>query len=123
MNTPDVALTNGGGIRNNNIIPAGPITALDTFSMLPFSNFVSMVEDYSRGDFKALLENAVSRMNPDGTSSGSGTGRFAQISGFTMTYDPNLPVGSRVIDVKLIAGAVPIVAAGAVVPGFSHKKD
>jgi 5'-nucleotidase len=117
VNAPDVALTNGGGIRNNNIIPAGPITALDTFSMLPFSNFVSMVENYSRGDFKALLENAVSRVSPDGTSSGSGTGRFAQISGFTMTYDPNLPVGSRVIDVELIAGAVPIVAAGAVVPG------
>ncbi|MBI4260312.1 MAG: 5'-nucleotidase C-terminal domain-containing protein, partial [Actinobacteria bacterium] len=34
---PDIALQNGGGIRNNTLIPPGPITELDTFSMVPFA--------------------------------------------------------------------------------------
>lgn len=114
---PDVALTNGGGIRNDSIIPAGSLTVLDTFSMLPFGNFIAMVEHVSRDDFKALLENAVSRMNADGTSSGSGTGRFAQISGFTMEYDSSLAEGSRVLEVVLDAGSTTIVSGGAVVAG------
>ena len=46
--TPDVALQNGGGIRNDSVIPAGPITELDTFSVAPFPNFVSIVEGISR---------------------------------------------------------------------------
>jgi hypothetical protein len=36
---PDIALQNGGGIRNDSVIPADDITELDTFDMLPFSNF------------------------------------------------------------------------------------
>ncbi len=40
---PDVALQNGGGIRNNSVIPAGPISELDTFSILPFPNFVAVL--------------------------------------------------------------------------------
>ncbi len=39
-----IALQNGGGIRNNNIIPAGDLTELNTFNTLPFANFVSIVE-------------------------------------------------------------------------------
>jgi 5'-nucleotidase len=113
VNLPDVAMTNGGGIRNDSIIPVGDLTALDTFSMLPFGNFVTVVEDVSWVDFKALLENAVARMNADGTSSGSGTGRFAQISGFTMEYDSSAAVGSRVMEVVLDGG--PAIVIGGVV--------
>jgi 5'-nucleotidase / UDP-sugar diphosphatase len=77
---PDVALQNGGGIRNDNIIPAGNITELDTFAIAAFPNFLSVVENIPREQFKEILENAVSRVE-------FGDGRFAQISGFSYTWD------------------------------------
>jgi len=85
---PDVAITNGGGIRNDTVIPAGDITELDTFDMLPFGNFLSVVPDIPAAQFKELMEHAITRLNPTtGAPEGSGTGRFAQVSGFTIVYD------------------------------------
>ncbi|MEA2057848.1 MAG: 5'-nucleotidase C-terminal domain-containing protein, partial [Actinomycetota bacterium] len=124
--TPDVALQNGGGIRNDSIIPAGDITELDTFDMVPFPNFVTIVPDIPRAQFKEILENAVSRIDPPAAP--GGTGRFAQISGFTFTFDttgtPMLIAsdgsvavpGTRVTEVALNDGTV-IVTGGAVVAG------
>lgn len=80
VNPPDVALQNGGGIRNNNVIPAGPFTELNTFDIAPFSNFVTVVYSISPQQFKEIMENAVSEVEIAG-------GRFAQIAGFKMTYD------------------------------------
>ncbi|HSR46257.1 MAG TPA: bifunctional metallophosphatase/5'-nucleotidase, partial [Acidimicrobiia bacterium] len=48
VNEADVAFQNGGGIRNNTIIPAGPITELDTFGMVPFPNFLTVSETIPR---------------------------------------------------------------------------
>jgi 2',3'-cyclic-nucleotide 2'-phosphodiesterase (5'-nucleotidase family) len=123
ISTPDVGLQNGGGIRNDTIIAAGPVTVLDTENMVPFANFVSIVENISREQFKEILENAVSRVeNTDG--------RFAQISGFSFVYDaaaaPRLldsqgnliQDGVRVQEVTLDDGTV-IVSSGTVVPGPS----
>ena len=118
---PDVALQNGGGIRNNTIIPAGDITLLDTFSMVPFPNFVTIVPNIPRGQFKEILENAVSRVE-------FSDGRFAQIAGFSFSWDPTgtpqildadwnvVTPGTRVVDVALDDGT-PIVTAGVVVAG------
>jgi 5'-nucleotidase len=118
---PDVALQNGGGIRNNTIIEAGAITLLDTFDMVPFPNFVTIVPAIPRSQFKEILENAVSRVE-------FGDGRFAQISGFSFSWDPAgtpqildadgnvVTPGTRVVDVTLDDGSV-IVAAGVVVDG------
>jgi 5'-nucleotidase len=118
---PDVALQNGGGIRNNTVIPAGPITELDTFDMVPFPNFVTVVPDIPREQFKEILENAVSRVE-------FVDGRFAQVSGFSFVFsqfgdpqelddDGNVVVpGSRVLHVELDDGTV-IVEDGMVVPG------
>lgn len=126
VDAPQVALQNGGGIRNDSIIPAGEITELDTFDMVPFPNFVTVVPDIPRDQFKEILENAVSR-NVAGDIPG-GTGRFAQVAGFTYVYDAagtaqeldddgNVTVaGSRVQSVALDDGTV-IVSGGAVVPG------
>jgi 5'-nucleotidase len=124
---PDVALQNGGGIRNDSVIPAGDITALDVFDMVPFANFVSIVPDIPRAQFKEILENAVSRIDPAPVT--GGTGRFAQISGFTFTFDTTgtpmlidfvtgavLQAGTRVTEVALDDGTV-IVTGGAVVAG------
>lgn len=79
--TPDVAIQNGGGIRNDSVIPAGPISELDTFDILPFSNFTTVVPGISASRFKEIMENAVSRVELV-------NGRFAQIAGFKMEFDP-----------------------------------
>jgi len=118
---PDVAIQNGGGIRNNTLIPAGPLTELDTFSIAPFPNFVSVVPDVPRAQFKEIVENLVSRIP-------LADGRFGQIGGFGFTYDSTrtaqvvndagtvLTPGDRVRSLVLDDGTV-IVADGAVVAG------
>ncbi|MEQ8524570.1 choice-of-anchor I family protein [Gracilimonas sp.] len=118
---PDVALQNGGGIRNDSQIPAGNISELTTFDILPFSNFTSVVPNISASQFKEIMENAVSRVeNVDG--------RFAQIAGFTFEYDPQgtaqildadanvTTAGSRIITLTLDDGTE-IVSEGEVVSG------
>jgi 5'-nucleotidase len=118
---PDVALQNGGGIRNDSLIGPGNITELDTFDIAPFSNFVVIIPNIPRDQFKEILENAVSRVE-------SVSGRFAQISGFSFTYDASgtpqaldgdgnvVTPGARVVEVALDDGT-PIVVAGAVQAG------
>jgi 5'-nucleotidase len=118
---PDVALQNGGGIRNDAVIPAGDITELDTFAMLPFANFTSVIAGIGREQFKELLENAVSRVE-------FGDGRFAQVAGFSFAWDPAgtgqvldaagqvVTPGTRVRSATLADGTV-LIADGAVVPG------
>ena len=124
---PDVALQNGGGIRNDDIIPAGDFTELDTFDMVPFPNFVTVFPEITREQFKEILENGVSRTQ-DGDIPG-GTGRFAQVSGVAFTYsaagtaqvidadtgDITTP-GTRIQDVTLLDGTV-LVSGGSVVAG------
>lgn len=117
---PDIALQNGGWIRNNSVIPAGDISELDVFGMVPFANFVSIVPAIPPAQLKEILENAVSRVE-------FVDGRFPQISGFEMTWDANgvaqvldadgnvTTPGTRVVEVTLDDGT-PIVAAGVVVP-------
>ena len=123
---PDVAFQNGGGIRNDAVLPNGQIRELDTFDMAPFSNLVTILENISRGQFKEVLENAVSRVVEGDTEGGSG--RFAQVSGFSFEWsesgtaqalDPDATVavpGARVQRVVLDDGTV-IVDGGAVMPG------
>jgi 5'-nucleotidase len=116
---PTVALQNGGGIRNNDIIPAGDFTELDTFNILPFSNFVSIVPNIGAMQFKQILENAVSQLEDT-------AGRFAQVAGFQFAYDLDgtaqvvdddgnvLTAGTRVKTVILDDGTV-VVEDGEVV--------
>ena len=120
VEVPQVALQNGGGIRNDSVIPAGPITELDTFDMVPFANFLSVVEDVPAAQFKEILENAVSRVE-------FGDGRFAQVGGFRFTWDAAgtaqtldeggnvVTPGTRVREVVLDDGTV-VVSGGVVAP-------
>jgi 2',3'-cyclic-nucleotide 2'-phosphodiesterase (5'-nucleotidase family) len=120
--TPHVALQNGGGIRNNAMIPVGNITERTLFDTLPFANFVAIIPEVSPTHFKEILENAVSRVEFT-------DGRFAQIAGFRFVWDPAgrpqvldaeghvITPGTRVRAVVLDDGAV-IVQDGAVVPGI-----
>jgi 5'-nucleotidase len=88
---PVIALTNGGGIRNNTIIAAGDISERDTYDIAPFANFLSVFEKVPVTTLKDLLENAVSRIDDQGNPAGSGTGRFVQVAGFSFEYDPSRP--------------------------------
>jgi 2',3'-cyclic-nucleotide 2'-phosphodiesterase (5'-nucleotidase family) len=118
---PDIALQNGGGIRNNSVIPAGDISELDVFGMVPFANFLTIVPDIGPAQLKLILENAVSRVE-------FVDGRFAQIAGFELVYDAAgtaqvidengvvTTPGTRVVDVTLDDGT-PIIEAGTVAAG------
>jgi 5'-nucleotidase/UDP-sugar diphosphatase len=104
---PQVALQNGGGIRNDSIIGPGDISLLDTFDIAPFTNFVAVMPDVASGDFVAAVEHGLSGL-PDAA------GSFGQWGGLTVTYDPAAPAGSRIVDLVLDDGTV-VVAGGAVV--------
>lgn len=106
---PDLALANGGGIRNDTLIAAGELTELTTFDILPFANFVVTVPGVPRATLKLLLENAVSRVEEV-------SGRFAQVAGVKFTWDAAQPAGSRVLEAMLADGA-PLISGGVVVPG------
>jgi 5'-nucleotidase len=118
---PQVGIQNGGGIRNNSLIPAGPLSEKTTFDVLPFANFVSIVPGVPREQFKEILENAVSRV-------AFADGRFAQVAGFRFSWSASgtaqvvtndgvvTTPGTRVREVVLDDGTV-IVQGGAVLPG------
>lgn len=90
-----IAFQNGGGIRAS--IPAGEISRGDVLEVLPFGNTIATFQ-LSGSDVVAALENGVSRAeNPDN----EGTGRFAQVSGLRYTWNPEQPVGSRIVSVEV----------------------
>ena len=108
-------------IRNDSLIPAGDITELDTFEILPFSNFVSIVPNIPPAQFKQLLERAFSGLP-------AAAGQFAQIAGFRVVVDVTktaqvldadgniVTPGERVQQVTLDNGTM-IVDGGTVLPG------
>ncbi|WP_307831947.1 bifunctional metallophosphatase/5'-nucleotidase [Prauserella cavernicola] len=119
---PQVGIQNGGGIRNDSTLPAGDISALNTYEVAPFSNFVAVVPEVPRDVLRQLLERGVS------AAPGAG-GQFMQVSGLSFTYDPSrtaqvveegsstiVTPGERVQDVTLEDGTV-LVADGQVVDG------
>jgi len=112
--TPDVVLSNSGGIRGD-LIPAGELTDVDIQTILPFNNNIVGFTNISALDFKNLVENGLEDVNI------ADDGRFPQISGFTFTYNPGNPEGSR-IDTLSLADNTVIVKNGFVVadaPGIS----
>ncbi|WP_369141001.1 bifunctional metallophosphatase/5'-nucleotidase [Modestobacter versicolor] len=109
VTAPVVALQNGGGIRNASVIPAGPITALDTYTVLPFANFVAVAPAMPVETFIAGVEHGLAGTVTDGVLQPAGS--FAQAAGYRVSYDPDLPAGSRVVDLVLDDGTV-LVQAG-----------
>lgn len=120
---PVVGLQNGGGIRNDAVIPAGDFTEADTFDIAPFSNFVVVVE-VPRDRFKQMLEEAYNRLPDAG-------GAFAQPAGFIVDVNLANPAreinrdgeceltgdpGSRIQNVTLFDGTK-IVENGEVIDG------
>lgn len=93
----DVAFTNGGGLRAP--IDAGPVSVGEILEVLPFGNTMATF-GLTGANLKVALENGVSAY---GTT--SGTGRFPQISGMRFTFNPALPVGSRVLSADVWNGS------------------
>ena len=90
----DVAITNGGGIRADALHPAGHrLTRKDIFAELPFGN-VGVLVEMSGQDLISTLEHGVGKVEEK-------AGRFPQVSGLTMTYDPKAPAGRRVTSVTV----------------------
>jgi len=89
----DVTITNGGGIRSDALFSAGPIRRRDVFAWLPFGNIVTKVAVRGAA-VRAALENGVSQWQQV-------AGRFPQVSGLQFTFNPDRPVGSRVLSVSV----------------------
>ncbi|RME46851.1 MAG: bifunctional metallophosphatase/5'-nucleotidase [Chloroflexi bacterium] len=118
---PVIAVTNGGGIRQNagDVLPVGgvvpgDITRKNTLDVLPFPNFVTVINNVTPDDLKTVFERSAESLP------GSG-GQFLQVSGLTVTYNVSRSVGSRVVSVVLSDGT-PIIQDGAVVEGAPNVR-
>jgi 5'-nucleotidase / UDP-sugar diphosphatase len=88
----DIALQNAGGIRNESVL-TGDITALDTFNVAPFGNFLA-VDTVDGVKVRELLEHAI------GTDP-LPQGRFGQWAGVDFRYDLSLTSGERVVEATI----------------------
>ena len=90
----DIAIANGGGIRADRTYDAGTVlTRRDILTELPFGN-VTVLTELPGSQILAALENGYSQVE-------KGAGRFPQVSGMDVVYDPSAPAGSRVVSVKI----------------------
>jgi 5'-nucleotidase len=87
----DVAIQNGGGLRAS--IDAGPVTAGEVLTVLPFQNTLATFQ-LSGADIVASLENGVSAV-------ADGAGRFPQVAGMRFTWNPEAEPGSRIVSVEV----------------------
>jgi 5'-nucleotidase / UDP-sugar diphosphatase len=93
----DIAIANGGGIRADRTYDAGTtLTRRDILTELPFGN-ATVLTELPGSQVLAALENGFSQVE-------EGAGRFPQLSGATVVYDPTAPAGSRVVSV-MVGGA------------------
>ncbi len=128
---PQMGFANGGGIRSNTIYPAGEITDQDAGNILPFPNYISIMEDVPSFVIKYVFENAYSQVSLDETGELVGDdGRFAHIADAAIVYDiageaythdaSGTPVveGSRILSMVLADGTV-VVENGVAVEGVT----
>ncbi len=85
LDSPQMAIMNGGGIRGEIDQPAGPISVADTFRLQPFGNFVGVAEDVPAETIRQIIEEGAIVL-PD-----PGDGGFAQLAGASVVIDPSFP--------------------------------
>ena len=90
----DVALQNGGGIRNDGVIPVGELTELDTFNVAAFVNIVSVME-MDGTTLHSALERSVSSLP-------GASGAHGQWGGVRFTYDTDQPAQTRDLDAGVV---------------------
>ncbi len=89
----DIAITNGGGIRAS--IGAGEVTIQDILTSFPFTNTLAVIE-VTGEEILAAMEHGVD-LYPEQA------GHFPHVSGMSYKFDPNKPVGERIVEV-LVGG-------------------
>ncbi|MBY0532923.1 MAG: bifunctional metallophosphatase/5'-nucleotidase [Xanthobacteraceae bacterium] len=90
----DAAVINGGGIRSGKVYPPGSVIRLkDILAELPFNNRVVVVE-IAGADLLLAMENGLAQVPVP-------AGRFPQVSGMKIVFDPKLPMRKRVISLEV----------------------
>jgi 5'-nucleotidase len=93
-----VGLLNGGAIRSNRMIPAGPVTRRDFRALLPFNNAIVLVE-VTGTTLQATMERSVAALPRP-------AGAYLQTAGLTASVDTYRPVGQRVLRLEVGGEAV-----------------
>ena len=95
----EAAILNGGGIRAGKTYqPGARISQGDVLSELPFNNRIVVLE-ISGADLRRAIENGLSRLP-------QASGRFPQVSGIAVTFDPARPAGRRILTMQV--GGAPL---------------
>lgn len=94
-----IAFMNGGGIRAD--IPAGAVTRGALLTVQPFGNTLIRM-DLTPDQIRRLLEQQWA---------GQPFPRILHVSGMSYTWNPALPVGSRVLANTIMVGGVPLDVA------------
>ncbi|MEO1036645.1 MAG: bifunctional metallophosphatase/5'-nucleotidase [Pseudomonadota bacterium] len=117
-----ISLKNGGGIRADigSIVvppgatepeflppPDGEITRLDIESTLAFNNGLVLLTITSN-ELRAFLEGSLGAPLGPTPNQLSASGGFPQVAGISVSYDPNLPSGSRVISAVVDNNGTPV---------------
>jgi len=90
----DAAVINGGGIRAGKVYaPGSEICLKDILAELPFNNRVVVVE-ISGADLLLAMENGLAQVPVP-------AGRFPQVSGMKVVFDPKQPMRKRVISLEI----------------------
>ena len=90
----EIAMVNGGGLRA--ALPAGQLTYGDVLAVLPFGNTLATLT-LRGGALMEALENGFSRLP-------ALAGRFPQVAGIRVIFDPAAPPGRRLVEVRTPAG-------------------
>ena len=95
----DVAIMNGGGIRAGKVYEAGTaISRHDVQAELPFGNHLVTL-NIKGSELRLAIENGLSRLP-------AAAGRFPQVSGMKIEFDPQRAVGHRVLTIAV--GGAPL---------------
>jgi 5'-nucleotidase / UDP-sugar diphosphatase len=95
----DAAIMNGGGIRGGRLYePGTAITRRDVQAELPFGNHLVTLDVKGR-DLRLAIENGLSRLP-------GAAGRFPQVSGMAIEFDPRQPAGGRVLTITIGGAAL-----------------
>lgn len=110
QNKTDIAVTNGGGLRET-IAKDKPITKGSVIAVLPFGNTISQIKvtgqnvldmfEKSLGSILQVDKAGKTVLDENGQPLLEPSGGFLQVSGAKVYYDTNLPSGKRVLRVEV----------------------
>ena len=102
----DAAFENAGGIRAS--IAAGDVTYGDVIGVSPYGNYI-VTKEVTGSALKEILETSLELQAQNAAANASGdwdawpehSGSFLQVGGVTVTYDPSLESGSRILSLEI----------------------